>query len=182
MGVLDDKNSSSSLTNSSSTTGLGGKLVIGIFDALQDLTSDVGRLVGTVEEVLGSKREDVVKLADRVEDNVDSLQSLLANGSKFILSSGEEHTEKSDMANSSSVVIEIEESDLINDSTVAKEPTVVEQSVLADSSSFIQITDEEIEDDHLDSDVKYMGEDADKLTGEDEEEERELQEDIILDQ
>ena len=70
--VLDDKNSSSSLTNSSSTTGLGGKLVIGIFDALQvrpnnlylrdqptlvtsatqDLTSDVGRLVGTVEEVM----------------------------------------------------------------------------------------------------------------------------------
>ena len=67
--------------------------------ATQDLTSDVGRLVGTVEEVrlnpfinfrkkffrcfghrkrlktietqvLGSKREDVVKLADRVEDNV----------------------------------------------------------------------------------------------------------------
>ena len=33
--VLEDKNSSSSLTNSSSTTGLGGKLVIGIFDALQ---------------------------------------------------------------------------------------------------------------------------------------------------
>ena len=109
-------------------------------------------------------------------------QSLLANGSKFIQSSEEEHTEKSDMADSSSVVIEIEESDLINDSTVAKEPTVVEQSVLADSSSFIQITDEEIEDDHLDSDVKYMEEDADKLTGEDEEEERELQEDIILDQ
>ena len=109
-------------------------------------------------------------------------QSLLANGSKFIQSSEEELTEKSDLANISSVVIEIEESDLINDSTVAKEPTVVEQSVLADSSSFIQITDEEIEDDHLDSDVKYMEEDADKLTGEDEEEERELQEDIILDQ
>ena len=110
-------------------------------------------------------------------------QSLLANGSKFIQSSEEElYTKKSDMANSSSVVIEIEESDLINDSKIAKEPTVVEQSVLADSSSFIQITDEEIEDDHLDSDVKYMEEDADKLTGEDEEEERELQEDIILDQ
>ena len=109
-------------------------------------------------------------------------QSLLANGSKFIQSSEEELTEKSDLANSSSVVIEIEESDLINDSTIVEEPTVVEQSVLADSSSFIQITDEEIEDDHLDSDVKYMEEDADKLTGEDEEEERELQEDIILDQ
>ena len=107
-------------------------------------------------------------------------QSLLANGSKFIQSSEEELTEKSDMANSSPVVIEIEESDLINDSTIAKEPTVVEQSVLADSSSFIQITNEEIEDDHLDSDVKYVEEDADKLTGE--EEERELQEDIILDQ
>ena len=109
-------------------------------------------------------------------------QSLLADGSKFIQSSEEEPSEKSDMANSSSVVIEIEESDLINDSTIAKEPTVVEQSVLADSSSFIQITDEEIEDDQLNSDVKYTEEDADKLTGEDEEEERELQEDIILDQ
>ena len=122
-------------------------------------------------------------LSDDWEEPTLVEQSLLANGSKFIQSSEEElYTEKSDMANSSSVVIEIEESDLINDSTIAKEPTVVEQSVLADSSSFIQITDEEIEDDHLDSDVKYTEEDADKLTGQDEEEERELQEDIILDQ
>ena len=121
-------------------------------------------------------------LSDDWEEPTLVEQSLLANGSKFIQSSEEEPSEKSHMANSSSVVIEIEESDLINDSTIAKEPTVVEQSVLADSSSFIQITDEKIEDDHLDSDVKYMEEDADKLTGEDEEEERELQEDIILDQ
>ena len=121
-------------------------------------------------------------LSDDWEEPTLVEQSLLANGSKFIQSSEEELTEKADMANSSSVVIEIEESDLINDSTIAKEPTVVEQSVLADSSSFIQITDEEIEDDHQDSDVKYMEEDADKLTGDDEEEERELQEDIILDQ
>ena len=62
--VLEDNNSSSP-TNSSSTSSLGSKLVIGIFDALQvyfwtflklrstlqDLTSDVGRLVGTVEQV-----------------------------------------------------------------------------------------------------------------------------------
>ena len=73
--VLEDNNSSSP-TNSSSTSGLGSKLVIGIFDALQvdfrnfpsltstlqDLTSDVGRLVGTVEEVTVTKSLCLKKL------------------------------------------------------------------------------------------------------------------------
>merc|ERR1712037_357208 len=214
--VLEDNNSSSP-TNSSSTSGLGSKLVIGIFDALQDLTSDVGRLVGTVEEVLGSKRGGVVKLADRVEENVDNLQtrlgdwvnnltntdssatgggtrwrvvhiskpsenstsadweeptlveqSVLANSSKFIDGSFE------DLTNSSSAnedqLKENTESDFTNGNNESKEPIVVEQSVLADSSTFIQITDEEEvdkdKDDSLFSEVEVK-------------EEEELPEDIV---
>ena len=60
----------------------------------QDLTSDVGRLVGTVEEVsffyfnaslkrhgttvtqvLGKNRGEVVKIADRVEENVGFIKN-----------------------------------------------------------------------------------------------------------
>merc|ERR1719412_3266266 len=135
--VLDDKNSSSSLTDSSSTTGLGGKLVIGIFDALQDLTSDVGRLVGTVEEVLGSKREDVVKLADRVEDNVDSLQTRLGDWVSNLTNTESDGT--------SWRVVHI--SKPLKNSTLSddrEEPTLVEQSLLADGSKFIQSSEEDL--------------------------------------
>ena len=57
----------------------GSQLVVGVFDALQDLTRDVGDLVGTVEEVLGTRRGDVVDLADRVEENVDTLHTRITS-------------------------------------------------------------------------------------------------------
>jgi len=129
--VLDDNNSSSP-TNSSGTSGLGSKLVIGIFDALQDLTSDVGRLVGTVEEVLGNKRGDVVKLADRVEENVDQLQTRLGDWVNNLT-----NTDSSGVAEVTSWrVVHISKKN--STSSDWEEPTMVEQSVLANSSKFIE--------------------------------------------
>ena len=82
-------------------------------------------------------------------------QSVLANSSKFI--EGPWEKEESDLANSSSVVKDQRGNittlvDFTNSSTVMEEPlvlvepTVVEQSVLANSSGFIQIASEENEE------------------------------------
>merc|ERR1712037_914250 len=137
--VLEDNNSSSP-TNSSSTSGLGSKLVIGIFDALQDLTSDVGRLVGTVEEVLGSKRGDVVKLADRVEENVDNLQTRLGDWVNNLT-----NTDSSASGGGTRwrVVHISKPSENSTSADWEEEPTLVEQSVLANSSKFIDDSFEE---------------------------------------
>ena len=98
-------------------------------------------------------------------------QSVLANSSKFI--EGPWEKEESDLADSSSVVENQKGNittlvDFTNSSTVM-EPTVVEQSVLANSSGFIQIASEENEEQQNDgslfSEVK-VGE--------------ELEEDIVL--
>merc|ERR1712037_39166 len=137
--VLEDNNSSSP-TNSSSTSGLGSKLVIGIFDALQDLTSDVGRLVGTVEEVLGSKRGDVVKLADRVEENVDNLQTRLGDWVNNL-------TNTDSSASSGGTrwrVVHISKPSENSTSADWEGPTLVEQSLLANSSKFIDGSFEEL--------------------------------------
>ena len=84
-------------------------------------------------------------------------QSVLANSSKFIDGSFEEElteqkelTEQADLTNSSSPIEDQWEENTVrdftnNDSTLTKEPIVVEQSVLADSSTFIQITEEKAE-------------------------------------
>jgi len=130
--VLEDNNSSSP-TNSSSTSSLGSKLVIGIFDALQDLTSDVGRLVGTVEQVLGKNRGEVVKLADRVEENVDNLHTRLGDWVSNLTNADSSAT----TGGTSWRVVHI--SKPLENSTSAdwEEPTMVEQSVLANSSKFI---------------------------------------------
>ena len=99
-------------------------------------------------------------------------QSVLANSSKFI--EGPWEKEESDLADSSSVVENQKGNittlvDFTNSSTVMEEPTVVEQSVLANSSAFIQIASEENEEQQNDgslfSEVK-VGE--------------ELEEDIVL--
>ena len=103
-------------------------------------------------------------------------QSVLANSSKFI--EGPWEKEESDLANSSSVAQDQRGNittlvDFTNSSTVMDEPlvepTVVEQSVLANSSGFIQIASEENEEQQNDgslfSEVK-VGE--------------ELEEDIVL--
>ena len=106
-------------------------------------------------------------------------QSVLANSSKFI--EGPWEKEESDLANSSSVVKDQRGNiistlvDFTNSSTVMEEPlvkpTVVEQSVLANSSGFIQIASEENEEQQNDgsmfSEVKVG-------------EEEELEEDIVL--
>merc|ERR1712037_752194 len=141
--VLEDNNSSSP-TNSSSTSGLGSKLVIGIFDALQDLTSDVGRLVGTVEEVLGSKRGDVVKLADRVEENVDNLQTRLGDWVSNLTNTDSSATSSGTRWR---VVHISKHSENFTSADWEEEPTLVEQSVLANSSKFIDDSFEEEEAD-----------------------------------
>ena len=95
-------------------------------------------------------------------------QSLLTNSSKFIDGSFD------DLTNSSSAIEdqlkENTASDFTNGNYESKEPIVVEQSVLADSSTFIQITDEEEvdkdKDDSLFSEVEVK-------------EEEEIQEDIV---
>merc|ERR1712192_187934 len=128
--VLEDNNSSSP-TNTSSTSSLGSKLVIGIFDALQDLTSDVGRLVGTVEQVLGKNRGEVVKIADRVEENVDNLHTRLGDWVSNLTNTDSSAT----TGGTSWRVVHI--SKPLENSTEWEEPTMVEQSVLANSSKFI---------------------------------------------
>merc|ERR1712192_179053 len=130
--VLEDNNSSSP-TNTSSTSSLGSKLVIGIFDALQDLTSDVGRLVGTVEQVLGKNRGEVVKIADRVEENVDNLHTRLGDWVSNLTNTDSSAT----TSGTSWRVVHISKP-LDNSSSAEWEgPTMVEQSVLANSSKFI---------------------------------------------
>ena len=105
---------------------------------------------------------------------------MLANSSKFIDGPfKEEIREESDQRNSSSIVQEQWEDatvgDFTNGSTLTKkpivvEPIVVEQSVLADSSTFIEITEEKAE---LEKDFLLFSE-------VEVEEEGELAEDIIL--
>ena len=108
-------------------------------------------------------------------------QSVLANSSKFIEGSFEEEEleEHADQVNSSSVLQDQWEDaaatvgDFSNGSIVTKEPIVVEpivveQSVLADSSAFIQISEEKPE-----KDGSLLSEVENKAV-------EELQEDIML--
>ena len=103
-------------------------------------------------------------------------QSVLANSSKFIDGPFEEElTEESDLTNSSTVVQDQWEDAIVGDFAFTKEPIVVEpivveQSVLADSSSFIEITEEKTEQEK----------DGSMLSEIEVEEEGELQEDIIF--
>ena len=96
-----------------------------------------------------SKASENSTSADREEEPTLVEQSVLANSSKFIDDSFEE--EQADLTNSSSAIEEKWEENIVedftnNDSTLTVvEPIVVEQSVLADSSTFIQITEEEVE-------------------------------------
>jgi len=48
----------------------GSSIIVGLFKTLKDLTKDVGKLVSGVEEELTNRRQDVVDLAERVEDEV----------------------------------------------------------------------------------------------------------------
>ena len=49
----------------------GSSLIFGLFTTLKDLTKDVSKLVGGVEEELTNRRQDVVDLAEHVEDEVN---------------------------------------------------------------------------------------------------------------
>ena len=110
-------------------------------------------------------------------------QSVLANSSKFIEGSfEEEQTEQADQMNSSSAIQDQWEAatatvgDFSNGFTLTKkpdvvEPIVVEQSVLADSSTFIEITEEKAEQEK-DGSLSFEVEAK---------EEEELPEDIISD-
>merc|ERR1712037_105987 len=96
-----------------------------------------------------SKASENFTSADWEEEPTLVEQSVLANSSKFIDDSFEK--EQADLTNSSSAIEEKWEENIVgdftnNDSTLTVvEPIVVEQSVLADSSTFIQITEEEVE-------------------------------------
>ena len=110
-----------------------------------------------IKEALTTLRWRVVHISKPSENSTSAdweeptlvEQSVLANSSKFIDDSFEE--EQADLTNSSSAIEEKWEENIVedftnNDSTLTVvEPIVVEQSVLADSSTFIQITEEEVE-------------------------------------
>merc|ERR1712241_669560 len=57
----------------------GSSIIVGLFKTLKDLTKDVGKLVGGVEEELTNRRQDVVELAEKVEDEVEDLGDALKN-------------------------------------------------------------------------------------------------------
>jgi hypothetical protein len=57
----------------------GSSIIVGLFKTLKDLTKDVGKLVGVVEEELTNRREDVVELAEQVEDEVEDLGDAIKN-------------------------------------------------------------------------------------------------------
>ena len=49
----------------------GSSIVVGLFDSVRDVTKNVGNLIGTLETNLVDNREDIVNLANNVEENVD---------------------------------------------------------------------------------------------------------------
>eukprot|EP00090_Calanus_glacialis_P002498 TRINITY_DN11874_c0_g1_i1.p1 TRINITY_DN11874_c0_g1~~TRINITY_DN11874_c0_g1_i1.p1 ORF type:complete len:214 (-),score=45.30 TRINITY_DN11874_c0_g1_i1:212-853(-) len=57
----------------------GSSLIFGLFTTLKDLTKDVSKLVGGVEEELTNRRQDVVDLAEHVEDEVQDLGAAIKN-------------------------------------------------------------------------------------------------------
>ena len=50
----------------------GSSIVVGLFDSVRDVTKNVGNLIGTLETNLVDNREDIVNLANNVEENVDN--------------------------------------------------------------------------------------------------------------
>ena len=50
----------------------GSSIVVGLFDSVRDVTKNVGNLIGALETNLVDNREDIVNLANNVEENVDN--------------------------------------------------------------------------------------------------------------
>merc|ERR1712228_831096 len=61
------------------TESHGSSFVVGLFETLKDLTNDVSKLVSGVEEELTNRRQDVVDLAEHVEDEVADLGDAIKN-------------------------------------------------------------------------------------------------------
>ena len=64
----EESNMTSSSSNKNRTHG--SNFIVGLFDSLKDLTKDVTKLVGGVEEELNNRRPDVLKLANHVKGEV----------------------------------------------------------------------------------------------------------------
>jgi len=73
----EESNMTSSSSNKNRTHG--SNFIVGLFDSLKDLTKDVTKLVGGVEEELNNRRPDVLKLANHVKGEVQDLGSALKN-------------------------------------------------------------------------------------------------------
>ena len=68
----DTKDLKSNITsNVTEPQAHGSSIIVGLFTTLKDLTKDVSKLVGGVEEELTNRRQDVVDLAEHVEDEVN---------------------------------------------------------------------------------------------------------------
>jgi len=62
----------------------GSSIVVGLFDSVRDVTKNVGNLIGALETNLVDNREDIVNLANNVEENVDNkVQNLGSDVQQF---------------------------------------------------------------------------------------------------
>eukprot|EP00091_Calanus_sinicus_P008262 TRINITY_DN2013_c0_g1_i1.p1 TRINITY_DN2013_c0_g1~~TRINITY_DN2013_c0_g1_i1.p1 ORF type:complete len:282 (-),score=56.31 TRINITY_DN2013_c0_g1_i1:93-938(-) len=76
----DKKGLESNITsNVTESPAHAGSIIVGLFSTLKDLTRDVSKLVSGVEESLTNRRQDVVDLAEHVEDEVQDLGAALEN-------------------------------------------------------------------------------------------------------
>merc|ERR1711892_645243 len=66
-------------SNTTEPQSHGSSIIVGLFKTLKDLTKDVSTLVGGVEEELTNRRQDVVDLAEHVEDEVQDLGDAIEN-------------------------------------------------------------------------------------------------------
>lgn len=121
-------------TVNNSTTTTGGSLVSGLFNTLHSLTKDVGTLVGAAEKIFHGSRENVLKLADSVDDGLVDLSKKVQNFAGSL---------EEGRYNFSLVLRNVT---ITNSSQTSDDPTVIPQSLLANSSGFIVIGETEEKD------------------------------------
>merc|ERR1711892_1074596 len=66
-------------SNTTEPQSHGSSIIVGLFKTLKGLTKDVSTLVGGVEDELTNRRQDVVDLAEQVEDEVQDLGDAIKN-------------------------------------------------------------------------------------------------------
>merc|ERR1712198_505807 len=120
-------NSSSSLNITNLGDGSGSNVtkeaIIGLFDTLVDFTKQVGKLVNIVGDRLDDRRDDVVKIATSVDDQVNNFGENIIDWKMKHLGI------KKDTSNLESEEIEDEE-DLVLDENNEDNEETTEQNVL----------------------------------------------------